>query len=183
MRTVSKLIPVALSCVLLVTCLAVPVKAGTVENLVFTGTATCSGGFCSTYGNGPVTGTYSLNTTTDMIVGSWSFSTPWGIMSSSQAGSSSLVAIRFGDANPEFFETSGPANFIQFFFPITDPQEIGALATNVGSDACIFTTMGCIPEYAITGSTSLAGTPEPSSATLVLLGIGLLGLVLVARKL
>jgi PEP-CTERM motif len=182
MRLLGKLMPMGVTCLLLTAWLATSAKAGTVETLDFTGTATCSGGYCGTYGNGPVTGTYSLNTTTDMIVGSWSFSTPWGVMSSSQAGAMSLVVIRYGDANPEFFETSGPANFIQFFFALPDLDETGPLATNVGSDACIFTTMGCIPEYAITGSTSLAGTPEPSSGVLMLIGIGLLGLALVRRN-
>ncbi|MFZ0332764.1 MAG: PEP-CTERM sorting domain-containing protein [Candidatus Acidiferrales bacterium] len=182
MRDLSRFAKIVLPCLLLTAWLAMPAKAGTVETLDFSGTATCSGSYCTGYGSGPVTGTYSLDTSTDTIVGSWSFSTPWGVMSSSEAGSSSGVYIRFGDANPEFFESSGPANFIQFFFPGSDLQEIGALATNVNSDACLFGGGGCYPDYVITGSTTLAGTPEPSSGVLTLIGIGLLGLALVRRS-
>jgi hypothetical protein len=156
------------------------------ENLAFAGTATCGDSFCSGYGTGPITGTFSLDVTTQTIVGSWSFSGPFGTVSSSQAGSTSFLVDRFGDINPGFQESSGVVSFIQFFFPLADTTEIGALATNVNSDACLYTAPdACDPDYVITGTMQLVSTsaPEPGSAALVVIGIGILGLTLAMRKL
>jgi hypothetical protein len=89
-----------------------------------------------------------------------------------------------GTDSPLFFE------FVQFFFPIDDPQELGPLATSFNpqsvvspsfSDACTNVPGGtdgnpaCYPDYAVTGSTALAGAPEPSSFVLLLFG----GLVMI----
>jgi hypothetical protein len=163
--------------------LAGPAKADEIENLVFTGTATCEDSFCSSFGSGPLTGTYILDVTTQTIVGAWSFSTPFGVISSTAASSFAEVVDRFGDVNSGFgIQTSTFSDFVQFYFPSTDPQEIGALATNLNSDACLNIPSfmgGCNPGYLVTGTTALAvataATPEPSS--LLLLGVGMLGVL------
>jgi hypothetical protein len=65
---------------------------------------------------------------------------------------------------------------------LSDPNEVGALATNINSDACLFVSGGCAPDYIVTGTTSLAATPESGSGVLMFIGIGILGLALVTRK-
>jgi hypothetical protein len=176
---------VVLSCLSLTITLAAAAKADVIENLVFTGTATCGDSNCANFGSGPLTGTYSLDVTAQSIVGSWSFSTPFGEVSSSDAGADGFVVDRFGDVNPEFTETTSTPlffDFVQLFFPGTDTQEIGALdTTNAGSDACINIAGGvdggpaCDPDYVISGTTALAAAPEPS--TQILLGVAMLGFV------
>jgi len=181
MPSLSKLILMALSCLLLATCLAASAKADTIETLSFTGTATCDDATCASYGSGPVTGTYSLDVTTQTLVGPWSFTMPSGVISSTDSGASDYLVDRFGDINPGFEEASGVTAFLQFFFPITDTTELGSVsAASVGSDACIYvSTNSCDPDYIITGTVSLVSTPEPGAAGLMLLGVGML---LVLRK-
>jgi hypothetical protein len=177
---------IALSCLLLTVCLAVSAKAGSIENLVFTGTATCEGSTCSSIGSGPVTGTYSFDITTQTIVGAWSFSTPFGVVSSSASGGGSFQEGRDGDNGSVFYDaTSTPPfyDFLWLFFPGSDTEQLGALATNLDSEGCqtLSGEEACYPDYKVTGATALA-TPEPSSW--MLLGIGMLvGLVGLQRHL
>lgn len=172
-----------LSCLLLAMCLVTSARADTIENLSFDGFATCGDSHCTSFGSGPVSGTYSLDVTTQTIVGPWSFNTPLGIMASSTAGANSSVTDRFGDINPGFAEST-PFEFIQFFFPGADTQEIGALATNITSDACTpASASSCFPDYAVTGVNQLTSsytTPEPSN--LVFLGFAAAALVVAGRR-
>jgi hypothetical protein len=70
--------------------------------------------------------------------------------------------------------------FLDLVFPGTDTQEIGALDTIRGSDACINIAGGidgdpaCALDYRISGTTALAATPEPS--TLILCAVAMLGI-------
>jgi probable HAF family extracellular repeat protein len=160
-----RLIPLAMVCLPHTVLLAQSPQADTIEHLVFTGTATCTDSFCSDFGSGPVTGTYSLDVTSQKIVGAWSFSTPFGKLSSADAGALAYLVDRFGDINPGFqLSTSKSIEFIQFYFPGTDTGELGALDPNIGSDACINIPGGengelaCDPDYSVKGSTALAVT-------------------------
>ena len=145
--------------VLLMMCLeasaqVTPAPGDQIETLVFTGTATCiaqpgvanASATCS--GSGPITGTYSLDLTTNTIVGSWSFSTPFGVVSSHQTSPSDypFPGCGYGDRGGQnfneptyvwaFFEIQTyieyPCTVIQEFsinlyFPPTDTAEVGAL--------------------------------------------------------
>lgn len=173
----------ALSCLLL---MAVSVKADTadIENLVFTGTATCFLASCAGFGSGPLTGTYSLDVDTQTIVGPWSFSTPFGTIASTDTGASAPISSVPGtsDIGPAFQEVTTSPNFFEFvflLFPSTNLQEIGPLATDIHSDACYNLpgpALACTAGYVVTGSTTFA--PEPSSLFLLCTGLfGMLGAV------
>jgi len=162
MLSLNKFTPTALSCLMLTTCLAASAIADTIENLAFTGTATCGDGRCANFGSGPISGTYSLDATTQTIVGAWSFSTPLGLIASSDAlaNSSVLFSPVFDDTIAEFYLNSfNPPVFFEYValgFAPTDTPELGGLAVgqlctnNPGTDSCD-------PDYAVTGSPALAG--------------------------
>jgi len=178
-----------LKCLLLMVFPTAAAKADLIETLAFTGTATCGPPYtvCSSFPTGPLNGTYSLDVDAQAIVGSWSFSTPFASFSSADTGATAGLVDRFGDINPYFaVTTTAPLflEFVQFYFPLSDPQEIGPLASNDPSDACVNLQGGfngaraCYPAYVVTGSTSLVSsftTPEPSS--IVLLATVALGLL------
>ncbi len=164
---------------LLTLALAGSAKADVIENLIFTGTATCTDATCSSFGSGPITGMYSLNVTQQVIVGPWSFSTPLGVLSSSQAGSQAAIVDKHGDVAPSFSVfTSSPffSEFVQLSFPIANLDEVGSLDTvdTVSNDACTSnpTLNGCDPDYHITGATALALTEQggPPSSPVFLFG-------------
>ena len=147
-------------------------KADLIENLSFTGTATCTDSVCSSFGSGPVSGTYTLDVTAQTIVGSWSFTTPWAVISSGAVGAGANVAMRLGDYNPGFSILNGSLfEGIQFYFPI--PDEVGALVLNPGGfggvlagggDGCVNDGNAlCDPDYAVSGATTLlsSNVPEP----------------------
>ena len=141
-----------------------PVASGQVKNLVFNGTATCINSSCSSFGSGPITGNYSLDVVSQKIVGVWSFTTPFGVISSSQTGANAFIENRFGDINPAFsVNTSSNLEYVQFYFPGNDAGQIGRLATNLNSNACVNIPGGqngqpaCIADYVITGATTAAG--------------------------
>ncbi len=172
-------------CVLVVAS-ARPGRADSIENLVFAGTATCVQVACSSVGNGALTGSYTLDVTTQKIVGAWSFTTPFGVISSSDKGALASVQVYRGDNNVLFdVNTNTPlfSEFVQFFFPITDTLDLGPLDTNVNSDACQNKAGGtggsasCYADYTITGENTTPpvrnSTPEPSAV--MLFGLGVLG--------
>lgn len=187
MHSFKRCIRPILSGLLLTISLAASAKADVIENLIFTGTATCVDRVCSTFGSGSITGAYSLDVNTQTIVGPWFFSMPFGLISSTDVGASATLAYNYGYINPSFevcrqstrnfagcAVTGGSSflEFIQLFFPSDDLQELGpVLGFNVypdqlagyptGSDACIdYSIEGqprCIPDYIVEGSTSLQG--------------------------
>lgn len=164
--------------------LASSAKADQFENLSFNGNATCLDTDCSSFGSGTVTGTYTLDVTTQQVVGAWSFSTPFGLLSSTQLGAEALV-----DANPPagfeqenaYFQVNtgvpGGFDFVWLFFPNTDLSQTGPIDATT-STLCFpdsnSTEVSCtFVGYTLTGSN--VTTPEPSTTTL--LGPGLVGLM------
>jgi hypothetical protein len=182
----SKAQRIALCCLLLTIGVVTSAEADTIENLVFTGTATCvntSGQFPCSPGSSPITGTYSLDVTTHTIVGAWSFSTstPVGVISSSDTGASAIFSASFPPNDPAFqiIRQEGSSTFYEYvwlIYPATDTTELGALANG---QVCYseLATNGCAPGYTVTGTTRLATStvPEPSSG--MLLGVFMLALV------
>jgi hypothetical protein len=167
-----------LSCLILLAGLAASAKADTIITLQFTGTATCGDPTCSAFGSGPLTGIYNLDVTKQAIVGTWSFSTPFGIISSTQTGAITGVQIIDGEPGSYFDILTATPPFddaVGFYFPPGDTQQIGALSVDVGGVACnnVPGEEACSPGYTVTGSTVVA--PEPSS--LMSLGVGMLSLV------
>jgi N-acetylneuraminic acid mutarotase len=147
---------------------------GTIEKVAFTGTATCGTGFkyqeCSS--GGPVTGSYSLDVTRQTIVGAWSFTTPYGVISSGMTGSSASVGTQtlsngldvyalFQVSTPTFFED------LALYFPAPNNDQRGVVYSPglpiFGSGICQnvpgYSSPGCEPDVALEGST--ATTPEP----------------------
>ena len=173
----------ALSSLLLALSLGGPAKADNIENLVFTGTAdgSCSVAGCVVH-NGPVTGDYTFDATTLTILGSWSFSAPFGSFNSSEPGALEGVALYpAGTIRNEpayymaFFQVGADpvisAETVEFFFPATDPLLLGSLGVE-GGFAIAFDK----GEYGISGSNALAATAAPEPSGTILAGIGILGL-------
>lgn len=186
--------------IFLVSALIVPVaKADLTESIVFTGTATCSyddGWHACTIGNSaPITGYYSLDVTTQEIVGAWSFSTPFlssGVMSSGMDGAGTEVYLDPTNSpvvNVAVFDVASPSSgineYVELDFPAADFAETGPVYTGGNGDTsgvCQWvTTLGCSPDVTITGDTTV--TPEPPSFELLFLGMaGTLGMILVLRR-
>ena len=184
-------------CLILATVLGVQVaKADSIENLVFTGTATCEPGFtyqeCVGGTVGPVAGTYTLDVTSQTIVGPWSFTTPFASFSSADAGASAVVydnLIQAGTSydDVEFMEETPTFNEV-IFFGFTGSgalTELGSISPTPPLATVLLTGLcqnvpgtspaGCEPDVNITGSTALAQkAPVPEPSCLVLLGTGLI---------
>jgi PEP-CTERM motif-containing protein len=172
--------------------LAPAAKADTMENLVFTGTATCESPFafqeCTPGSVGPLTGTYTLDVTTQQIVGPWSFTSPFASFSSSDAGASGTVVdgvIQNGVSyNLAEFQESTPTFLEALTLGFTGAgalSELGAISTPVVITTNGFSGIcqnvpgnvpaGCEPDVNIAGSTAIAATPEPGTISLMLAGL------------
>jgi len=155
MARTRKFARMALSCLLLMICLSASAAADQVINLAVTGTVTCSPEYtCGSFPTGPLSGTYSLDITTQTVVGAWSFSTPFGVISSNQTGayaqsvsSAGYIGVNLGinTGNPPFFE------YVLLYYPGTDTQQTGTLGP---SYACspITGEEGCYPENTVSGT-------------------------------
>lgn len=165
-------------------------KADTLENLSFTGTTTCNFNVnqeCSPVGgHGAITGNYTLDITTDTIVGAWSFTTIYGDISSSDAfpfahaGTFTFASVLYDSAD---FQIS-PLETLGLAFTAPNLDQLGTVAGNGLSSICQnVSTNGCAPDLNIAGSTTLVSTvvtPEPSS--FALMSTALLAFAFVARK-
>jgi hypothetical protein len=170
--------PISLTCLLMLV-LAGSVKADVIENLSFEGFATCSNPSlnpCTIFPSGPVTGAFNWDVTTQAIVGAWSFSVPFGVLASSDAGASATTEPQNGNTRDDFIvEPLNSLAFVSLTFPGMNTDEIGSVV--VVSDACIPSGVGasCFPDYSITGATTLVNTvttPEPAFVGLpALLGL------------
>jgi hypothetical protein len=178
MLKLSNICPISLFCLLLTLTTARTVRADQIENLVFTGTATCTASSCSSFGTGPITGTFTLDVTTQTFEDAWSFSTPFGMISSADPGTSTSITDKNGGFAAVFQESSGSFfEFVQLTF--SNPQELGTLLDVVSSDAChtIPKQGGCTPDYTVTGSTVLAPVATPEPPSLMLFGAGMVGVL------
>ena len=172
----------ALSSLLLALSLGGPAKADNIENLVFTGTAI---GFCSVAGcvvhNGPVTGHYTFDATTTTVLGSWSFSTPFGVLGSSDPGANGGVGFfpagtqrNYGAYYLAIFEVGidpiVSAETVEFYFLPTDSLLLGPLG--LGGLFIAYDNS----EWNVSGSNALAVGKAPEPSGMILAGIGILGL-------
>lgn len=131
-----------------------------------------------------ITGTYNFDPDTHSIVGSWSFATPLGVISSTNPTSSQYCLI----ASTEqcvFLEALGPEGVIELAFVFDEndfrgPFELGEESSLDGFFSCTPIQDGgefcsLTDEFLFTSNPTISTiTPEPSS--FLLLGAGLLGL-------
>ena len=147
-----------------------------IENLVFVGTAACMPGFahqeCPGGAVGPIYGTYTLDVTTQKIVGPWSFISPFASFSSTDPGARGTVSdglmnggISYDDA--EFTEQTTSFNEVLIFgfTGVNALAELGTIATPTPLQVIISgicqnvpgsSPPGCEPDVNITGVTALA---------------------------
>lgn len=174
-------------CVLFMPRLAAADSADVYVTLTGTG-CVVSGSSCT--GSDPVTGTYTVDPTTGMIVGDWSFTTPIGTISGDGAQPSESVAAMGYPAGIDaidFFTPTSSAG-VQLAFSSADPYD-GTLVVSPDSTLYptqppslgeIFGTGATFDFLSGTATASTVATPEPSS--IALLGFGLLGLFILRRK-
>jgi uncharacterized protein (TIGR03437 family) len=154
-------------------------KADTIENLVFTGMATCLSGFphqeCTPGSSGAVSGTYTLDVTSQQIIGAWSFTSPFGSFSSIDPGAFAKVYVGVMNGGvsyniPEFsLETPTFNAVIDFGFTgATALSELGAISTPANIQVVVSgicqnvpdtSPAGCEPDVSIAGATALATVP------------------------
>jgi hypothetical protein len=182
---------------ILATAIAAPAaNADIIEHLVFTGTATCESGFfhqeCTPGSVGPLTGTYTLDVTTQQIVGPWSFTSPFASFSSTAAGASAPVydGVMNGSVSYDIAEfqevTSTFVEVLSLGFtgagapyelgPIATPAPITVIVSGLCQNVPGVNPAGCEPDVNIAGATN--SVPEPGSVALIATGIALMGTLL-----
>ena len=162
-----------------------PAAADSIATVNFTGTTgQCNPGKegnCSAVPSSAViTGTYTFDATTDSLVGPWSFSTPFGSMSSSMAGAFDIVSSPGPNTGGYALQFVLPGSPLGVVLTFSSPNGYGTLITQ-GSFVAYgeTTTFARLPF--ISGEASPVGTPEPSS--LLLLASGMTGLAWLRRRL
>ena len=203
MPSSSKFIPMVLSCLLMIS-MAASAKADVIENLVFTGTATCVDSTCGVGTNATLTGTFTVDLSSGLPVNldAWSFTSTssilggTGTISSADPGASYNILYTSTPAatvDQFIIDTSTPDVFeyVQLYFTTASPDtEIGSVLASsptidyaTQSSVCVNgdpSAGHCEQTYTVTGSTALVPTPEPSSVILLL--TTLLAVGFVARK-
>lgn len=167
-----------------------------VVTLDFVGSGICALGTCGT--GTTVVGTYSFDPDTSSVVGPWSFSTPFGDISSTDPGAYAGLGESESIPPDPVFHDSPPGGYDLLYFGdgrddvqlgFADPNDyFGSITPSVQSgpvtfifsDALELNGTGLPDIFDITSGTATP-TPEPSS--LILLGIGLLGLPVLRRRL
>ena len=172
-------------------------RADVIEDLAFKGTATCNvlDQECTPGTTGPLTGAYTLDVTTQTIIGNWSFASPFGSFASSDPGASATVydgVVNNGISydvtvfaemtnNPVFLEVlgfgfTGP-NALSELGPISTPVPVEVVISGMCLNVPNSRLPGCLPDVDITGVT--APVPEPGSLPIV--GSALLGMAGLVR--
>jgi PEP-CTERM motif len=193
---------------ILVAALGAPAaKADITENLVFTGTAICESGFFHQECPGgtvvSVTGNYTLDVTTQTVIGAWMFTSPFGSVSSTAPGASAPVidGIIQGGTSYDIvnFQEETSTNNEVFDFGFTGAgaaSELGAVVTfsSIVDPTIFFSGLcqnvpgsspaGCEPDVNIAGATALvtSSVPEPSSFVLIGIAFALMGALLWSKR-
>ncbi|MGA9884393.1 MAG: PEP-CTERM sorting domain-containing protein [Candidatus Acidiferrales bacterium] len=167
-----------------------PAAADDVYNVDFTGIASCASASCS---GATITGTYEYDTTSNLLVGPWSFNTPVGVVSGT--GGDSVATSDNGGYEAGFslldFVTSDGSEGMELAFsgyPSFDGTLIGTNQPNsidmVDEDPSVAVNFNDdVVDFTVTSGSAvgtLVATPEPSS--LGLLGLGLFGLFILRRR-